>query len=147
MASETSRQQELEPRHHVARYCRSRLIGTDGLPIPEAFTLREGEEYLSTNWLEYFHPTDRLRQTASVRQALLDKGRTVRRTAFFLVLNAGTAIDHCSEELNREIQFVNLGEVHDPSHTGIYGYTSRDTRTAALLAESVNPSEVYPAIQ
>ena len=43
------------------------------------------------------------------------------------------------------LRFVVLGESHDPSHTGIYGYTEHNAKTAAVLAKSVNPDEVYPA--
>ena len=107
--------------------------------------MRPGEEYLSTNWLEHFHPADRATQLAAVRQALLDKGRSVRRTAFFLVLNVGAAADQCRQELSQEIRFVNLGEPHDPSHTGIYGMLGNEAKAAQLLAQSVNPAEIYPA--
>lgn len=107
--------------------------------------MRPGEEYLSTNWLEHFHPADRDTQLAAVRQTLLDKGRSVRRTAFFLVLNVGVAADRCRQELNREIRFVNLVEPHDPSHTGIFGMLGNEAKAAQLLAQSVNPAEIYPA--
>ena len=109
--------------------------------------LRPGEAYLSTNWLEHFHPADREVQLAGVRQALLDKGRGVRRTGFFLVLNVGATVDRCRQELNREIQFISLGEPHDPSHTGIYGLAADKARAAQVLAQGVSPAEVYPAGQ
>jgi hypothetical protein len=146
VASGVSRQQELAPQHHVARYCRRRDIGTDGRPIAEAFQLREREEYLSTNWLEHFHPADRHIQLAGVRQTLLDKGRTVARSASFAVLNVGTAVERCQQALNLSIRFISLDEPSDPSHTGIYGLTEEPDQVALSLAKSVNPSEVYPAI-
>ena len=110
-----------------------------------AFLLREGEVYLSANWLEHFHSADRDIQLDGVRQALRDKGRGVRRTAFFLVLNAGDAIDQCRQKLNQEIRFVPLGERRDPSHTGIYGLTGNKSQAADALAQAVSPAEVYPA--
>lgn len=110
-----------------------------------AFLLRAGEEYLSVNWLEHFHPADRAIQVAAVRQTLRDKGRTVARTAHFAVLNAGTAVDRCRQELNMEIRFVRLGEGRDPSHTGIYGLTGNKSQAADALAQAVSPAEVYPA--
>ena len=100
---------------------------------------------MSANWLEHFHPADREVQLAGVRQTLRDKGRDVRRTAFFLALNVGEAVDRCRQELNGEIRFVRLGEPHDPSHTGIYGMVGNETKAAQLLAQSVRPAEVYPA--
>ena len=135
---------ELPPSQHVARYCRPRAVREDGTLAPSAFRLRHGEEYLSTNWLEYFHDSDRASQIAGVRQAFADKGFRVRRNATFAVLNVGTTAERCRDELNVVIQFVVLGEPHDPSHTGIFGYAPGDYITAAALAYSV--SEEYPAI-
>ena len=134
---------ELASSHHVARYCRRRDIRNNGALSPAAFELRPGESYLSTNWLEYFHNFDRQSQIAGVRQALADKGFRIRPSAAFAVLNVGDATDACRAELNRNIQFTALGEQHDPSHTGIFGYTMADTDTAAVLAKTVQ--EVHPA--
>ncbi len=137
---------ELPPSHHVARYCRPRAVREDGTLAPSAFRLRHGEEYLSTNWLEYFHDSDRASQIAGVRQALADKGFRVSRNATFAVLNIGTTAERCRDELDAAIQFVALGEPHDPSHTGIFGYTiQKNDAIAALLAQLLNPGEVYPA--
>ena len=135
----------LGPSHNVARYCRPRDVRDDGAVSPAAFELRPGEAYLSTNWLEYFHDSDRPTQIAGVRQALTDKGFQVRRAARFAVLNVGVAVAACSDQLNLAIQFVVLGESHDPSHTGIYGYTASHALAAAALAESVSPNEIHPA--
>ena len=60
--------------HHVARYCRRRHLRSDGRPLRDAFLLRLGEEYLSTNWLEHFHDSDRPAQIVGVSRALTDKG-------------------------------------------------------------------------
>ena len=136
---------ELPAAHHVARHCRRRDIAADGLIEEGAFRLRPGEEYLSTNWLEYFHDADRQSQIAGVRQALADKGFRVSRSASFAVLNVGVAAAQCRNTLNLDIQFIALGEAHDPSHTGIFGYTAQSATVAALLAASVDPNEVYPA--
>ena len=136
---------ELPLEHHIARHCRPRDFGATGLLLDSAFELRPGEEYLSTNWLEYFHDSYRLLQIVGVRQALIDKGFRVRPTASFAVINVGVAIAACVNDLNWDIQIWALGEAHDPSHTGIYGYSAEDTDVAALLAASVAPNEVYSA--
>ena len=60
----------------------------------------------------------------------------------FAVLNVGDATDACRAQLNRNIQFTALDEPHDPSHTGIFGYTMDDTDTAA--APSQNGSRSPP---
>ena len=136
---------ELASSQHVARYCRPRAIREDGTLAPAAFRLRPGEAYLSTNWLEYFHDADRQSQIASVHQALADKGFRVRRTASFVVLNVGASIASWRDTLSVATRFVALGETHDPSHTGIFGYTVQDSNVAALLAVPVSPVEIYPA--
>ena len=134
---------ELAYSHHVARYCRRRRLRSDGRPLRDAFLLRPGEEFLSTNWLEHFHDSDRQAQIAGVQQALTDKGFRVRRNAAFAVLNVGAATAVCENDLNIDIQVVALGDAHDPSHAGIFGYVAGDTNTAATLARQVR--EVYPA--
>ena len=50
---------ELPDSDSVARYCRPRTILSNGRPARAAFMLRPNEEYLSANWLEYFHAADR----------------------------------------------------------------------------------------
>ena len=74
---------------------------------------------------------------------MTDKGFQVRRRAAFAVLNVGVATAACKNDLNIDIQVVALGESHDPSHVGIFGYVAGDTNTAAALARQVR--EVYPA--
>ncbi len=143
MVQSTLGHRALEDSHHVARYCRPRDIGNDGRPVPAAFYLRSGEEYLSTNWLEVFHDSERSLQIAGVLQALSDKGFRVSRNSAFATLNVGTTIAQCRNDLNVDIQSVALGESHDPSHTGIYGYVAQNSEVAELLASLVSPQEVY----
>lgn len=64
--------------------------------------------------------------------------------AFLTVLNVGVAVSACQNQLNLELRFVLFRESRDPSHTGIYGYVGHNAKTAAVLAKSVNPGEVYP---
>ncbi len=141
MSLASAQRRELSGHHHVARFCRRRDIA-DGIVARSAFLLRPGEEFLSTNWLEHFHDSDRQEQIIGVHRALTDKGFRVRRNTAFAVLNVGVAIGACKSDLNLDIQIVALGESHDPSHSGILGYTADDTDTAAALARQVQ--EVHP---
>ena len=145
MVQETPERRALTDSHHVARYCRPRDIGNDGRPIPTAFYLRPGEEYLSTNWLEYFHGSERSAQIAGVRRALSAKGFRINRSAVFATLNVGVTTAQCRIEMNVDIQFVALGESHAPSHVGIYGYAAQNAEVAELLASLVSPQEVFTA--
>ena len=116
-----------------------------GQLIDTAFRLRPNEEYLSANWLEYFHAADRPAQLAGVRQALAGKGFRMARAARFAVLNVGAAISICQESLDTPIRFIALGDPRDPSHTGIYG-SAAHSAAAALLAAAVAADGLYPAI-
>ncbi len=59
MVAIQSNQHELSPDEHVARHRRPRDIDEHGILSSNAFLLRNEEPYLSTNWIEYFHLTDR----------------------------------------------------------------------------------------
>ena len=72
-----------------------------------------------------------------------DKRRIANETSF-AILNVGVAVSACKRQLNLDLHFVVLGESHDPSHTGIYGYAGHNAKTATILAKSVRPDEVYP---
>jgi len=80
-----------------------------------------------------------------VRQALIDKGFRIRPSASFAVLNVGVAINICKGDLDLGIEIIALGEAHDPSHTGIFGYTAYNTDVATRLASSVSPNDVHAA--
>ena len=118
----------------------------DGQVIETAFTLRPGEEYISANWLEYFHQSDRYVQIDGVRRALAGKGFQLRRNARFAVLNAGIAAAAGRDTLGITLRLVALGETADPSHCGIYGATPQNNAAvAALLAALVPAGQMYPA--
>ncbi len=67
---------EIDENHHVSRYCKPRFID-DGLPIAEAFALRDKEEYLSVNWLEYFDTLNLTQAVDCVRQVFLEDSRAI----------------------------------------------------------------------
>ena len=125
--------------HHVARYCRGRDMA-NGIPRENAFRLRPGEEYLSTNWLEHFHDADRQAQIAGVRQALSDKGFRVRSSAVFAVLNVGAATTACKNDLSLDIQIAALGEAHPTRPTLAYSATPR----AILTLQRCWPGRLIP---
>lgn len=108
--------------------------------------MRPSESYLSTNWLEHFHPAERDSQIAGVI-ATLSRKLDLARTGKIAVLNVGNATGLCRRRAGVSIQFVVLDDVGDPSHTGIFGYSeqTQNARVATLLANSVRPDEVYPA--
>ena len=139
MAYQLSEGRNLSSEHNVARYCSPRNI-VNGRPIPEAFDLRDGEAFLSTNWLEHFHPSDR--QLSGVRRTLAGKGFRVNRNGGFAALNVGVATQAVREAA---LRFILLGQASDPSHTGIFGIPENRADIAVVLAKSVG--ELHPAAQ
>ena len=140
MASQQSEYVELLPRHNLARYCRPRTV-SGGILSPDAFLLRSGEEFLSTNWLEHFHDADRRIQMAGVRDSLSDKGFGLSSRGKFAVVNISLAIQQAQRV---RLRFFLLGQSNDPSHAGIFGYAPTDFDVAGDLAESVR--ELHPAV-
>ena len=57
---------------HVARYWKPSFV-QDGLPTQTAFLLRDGEEYLSINWLEHLNAQDVSVAVARVRAGFLSR--------------------------------------------------------------------------
>jgi len=74
---------------HISRYCRPSPIGEDGLPLATAFELRDGEDYLSMNWLEYFETLDLEQAIDHVRQAFRKKNFGISRNGGFALLQVG----------------------------------------------------------
>ena len=142
MVVSQSDQHELSRGDNVGRHRRPRDFD-DGILSSNAFLLRDGESYLSTNWLEHFHPSDRAIQVPAVCKSLTDKGRTVKFEDLLIVLNVGTATKRCKAKLGVGLSFVTLGELDDPSHTGIYGISANVAKVASELAASVKPDEIY----
>ena len=142
MAYQLAEEDDLLPEHNVARYCGSRKI-INGTVAYDVFLLRTGEGFLSTNWLEYFHPADRQFQVVAVQDALESKGFRVSRNGGFAILNVGTAVQQIYRIYNVLLNFRPLGQASDPSHTGIFGYGADDTDVAESLANLVQ--EIHPA--
>ena len=95
---------------------------------------------MSTNWLEYFHPSGRQLQISRVRGTLEAKGFRVNRNGGFAVLNVGDA--------TKVVGYVGLsvlllGQSNDPSHAGIFGIPKGDADIAVALGKSVR--ELHPA--
>lgn len=133
---------EICDKDHVARYCLKRSMNTDGTPMPDAFRLRDGETYLSVNWLEYFGMPTIESNMVHVRE---DFGRkhSIVKNARFVVLNVGN-IKRTMEDSGRIVYVKHLNEDDYPSHASI-AYTIHDESAMIVLAGIVERSDVYPA--
>lgn len=110
---------EIGDKCHVSRYCKPRTIGKDNLPTADAFKLRESEEYLSVNWLEYFGTLDLDVAVDMVRKAFTCKGYTVSKNGRFAVLCVEAAKTAVLNAVGREPRIEHLPDSNDASHAGI----------------------------
>ena len=103
--------------------------------------MRTGEAFLSTNWLEHFHPSDRQLQVSGVCRTLEGKGFRVNPNGGFAVLNVGVATQAVS---SARLNFVLLGQTSDLSHVGVFGIPGDHADIAVALAKSVR--ELHSAV-
>ena len=131
---------------HTSRYCKPTTVGDDGLPLTSAFKLRNGEEHLSINWIEYFDEPDLSRAVQRVREAFRNKRYTLRPQGRFAVLNVGAVKTAVLEAVGKALRIDHLPRNDDPSHAGILGYTADDLSVAVELKALVRDQDVYLAV-
>ena len=130
---------------HVARYCQASKIEYGEIQAT-AFMLRESEEYLSVNWLENLKCPDRTSEIRALQDVYSRKFNRVGTTAQIAVLNVGVLRNKIAYESPEMRQLRVLHEPimpDDPSHTGIYGFSSADEIIAELIAQTI--LEKHPA--
>ena len=130
---------------HVSRYCKPSAIAESGLPMAASFRPREGEEYLSVNWLEYLRQPDLPTALDLVRGSFRKKGFRIARNGRFSVLKVGAIKAAAAEAAGLTLHLTHLPSRLDKSHAGIFGYASEDLAIAAELAGLVTSREVHPA--
>lgn len=136
--------EDLAPSHHFFRHIKKSWM--DGNFIdPAAFRLRKtGEQFengLSVNWCEYFEKSDPKDAIAPLRDTLTKKGRTIKDSHKFTLLNVRAA-------KNAAVKYTSIAVVHDeeendPSHSLVKGYESHNDQVAEELAKVVTAT--YPA--
>ena len=113
MASQSLGSGILLPEHNVARYCRPRWM-VSGIVSRDAFLPRDGESFLSINWLEHFDQSDRVVQVTGVRAALAAKNFRVHPKGRFAILNVGVASQRVRQFQNLRLLFQVLGRLTIP---------------------------------
>ena len=131
---------------HTARYCKPTVIDDNGVPLTSAFELRNGENYLSTNWLEYFDEPDLSSAVQCVRDAFHNKDYALRPQGRFAVLNVGAAKAAVLEATGKTLRIDHLPLNDDQSHVGIFGYTADDLVVAVELKALVRDQDVHLAV-
>ena len=130
---------------HVSRYCKPTAMAQSGLPMAASFRLREGEEYLSVNWLEYLRQPDLPTALDLVRDSFRQKGFRLARNGRFSVLRVAAIKTAAAEAAGRQLLLQHRPSPLDQSHAGIFGYAAEDLAIAAELAAIVTPRDIHPA--
>lgn len=107
----------------VSRYCKPSAV-EDGVILPSAFQFRDGEDYISVNWLEYLKAPSLESAVNMVRETFRRKGFSIRRQGRFAVLNVGDVKDAVRVVIANTPQIEHLPEDDDASHSGISGYSA-----------------------
>lgn len=138
------KRENIPDKDHVARLCSPKTI-FEGEIQPSAFILRDNEESLSVNWLEYFNCSDRESEIAEIQKVYSSKLR-VKVKARIAVLNVGITKENVKTESpdRRNLEFKHDSDNEDdPSHSGIYNMRPDNDMIAALILQS--GYEAYPA--
>lgn len=138
----------IPPHHHVSRYCRGGSLLKNGEVTGTSFFLRDDEEYLSVNWLDFLELDDRDSEIKEIRRVLGTKLK-VGSTAKIAVLNVGDTQDHVHQNSRDHRDLMILHRPDEPpdkpdeSHSGIFDTKEDEQLIAELIAEKV--LETYAA--
>ncbi len=122
---------------HIARYCKP-TTAPNGVILATAFMLRQVDEGLSVNWVEFFNCTDRNNEITELRRTYSDTFTRVSTNARIAILNVGEVrnIVYTETQDHRDIKII-----HDPildgdqSHSEIYNMKQDNEFIAELILE------------
>lgn len=128
----------LPDKDHISRYCAPKTIREDSKIGASAFILRESEESLSVNWLEYLNCSDRESEIAEIRRVYSLK-LDVRAKAKLAVLNVGEMCNKVKTESpdRRSLDVLHEQENDDQSHSGIYNLRPDNESIANLIFKTI----------
>ena len=138
--------QDIGENHHVLRYCKPSSIGEDGLPLSTAFELRDREDYLSVNWLEFFETQYLSQAVNSVREAFKKKNFNVKSKGGFISLRVDQIIEVIQHNSHLPARIIHLPSKNDPSHSGIYGIPPSHETISSQIAELAHIENMHQAI-
>jgi hypothetical protein len=109
------------------------------------FILREGEESLSVNWLEFLKCISRESEITNIRTIYSQKMSRVGARARIAILHVGEIRNKVLTESpdSRNLEVLHDPSKDDPSHSGIYNLKQDNELIAELILETV--SESYSA--
>ncbi len=133
----------LPPEHHVVRYvpwARLRKDEEDNVlgVLGAAFRLRDGEDYLSATWAEFFHKDTRCEAVAAAVKAIRASKITVKTRSGFAVGNVKQIKDCClADSRKHKIRIIHEKETDNEAHAALRGWPRDNEPLMDLLAEEV----------
>lgn len=136
---------------HITRLCKTGGLNDEQTrPITAAFMPREGEEYLSVNWVEFFCLPSREDGIDKIRQCLNTKFE-LRPSYRLALLNVGELIARVKADTRGTVipEVVHRPDEPkpDPSHSGIFNLPHQDKEKMLTVANALVESvlDVVPA--
>ena len=126
---------------HVARYCPF-TRHQDEQPLPAAFELRNGEVFLSSNWIEYFDMPNLISGMRKVRVEFR-KHHNMTKNGRFAVLDVGDTKKTIKSEHDTELLIEDLQDEDYPSHASINFSPEDNLVIPIILSEMVKPCDMY----
>lgn len=131
---------------HVTRLCTHQQLDASGWPKATAFLPRPAESFVSLNWLEQLHLSNRSDEITEILRVLRTK-RSVGTRSQLALLHVGRSramvLANTKPKLNIQYRHEPEAQPDDPSHSGIYNLMHDDNTAAELLALSVEA--LYPS--
>jgi hypothetical protein len=121
---------------HVVRYVRKRQLRTDsdgnvlGV-LPDAFSSREGERYLSSAWLEHFSRD--YERGLSAAAAAIRRQLAVKPRDGFTVGNVGDIVDVC-EQFDVRVRLLHEPRAENTGYCAIRGLPRDHLELFEMLA-------------
>ena len=125
---------ELDPSHHIFRHIKMSWIDGDFVD-PAAFRMRQNEDGLSVNWVEYFGKSNAQEAVTPLRDVLTKKGLKIGGQSKFALLNVDTT--KVAAAKHAKIVIVADEEPNDNSHALVKGYEAFNEQVAEELAKVV----------
>jgi hypothetical protein len=123
---------------HIMRYVpSSKLRRRDGTTevigiLPQAFSMREIDEYLSATWLEFF-PGDKKQRTLSAVHAMRASSLDVKPNSGFTIGNVASVRAACSQR-RHNIRIVHEPEDDNNAHVAVRRFPKDDIELFEALA-------------
>ncbi|MCY3630964.1 MAG: hypothetical protein OXI05_10745 [Bacteroidota bacterium] len=113
--------------------------------MASAFALKDNEEFLSVNWIEYFKGLSKEQAIDRVRDAFRKKNYRIKRSGRFALLKVREVKTVISDLSPSPFKIEHQPEENDPSHSGISGYTASDEFITLAIKNLVRSEDVYLA--